>query len=131
MKRILTFGVFDILHLGHILLFKNARELGDYLIVAVQSEECVLKYKPTAKLVNNTEERLIMVSSIKYVNEVLVYNDVDKDVQTIDFDVLVKGPDQNHDGFRRAEKWCKENGKEIIVIPRTEGISSSMLRKLI
>ena len=46
MKKILTFGVYDMLHIGHMLLFKRAKELGDYLIVAVQDGECILKYKP-------------------------------------------------------------------------------------
>ena len=129
--KILTFGVFDMLHIGHIFLFKHAKELGEHLTVAVQEDESILKYKPNTKIINTTMERLMMVSSIKYVNNVIMYNDVDKDIQTIDFDVLVKGPDQNHDGFKRAEKWCEENGKRVVEIPRTEGISSSMLREII
>ena len=81
-------------------------------------------------MVNTLEERLIMVSSVKYVDEVVIYNDVDIDIQKVDFDIFVKGPDQNHDGFKRAEEWCRKNGKEVIVLPRTEGISSSMLRDI-
>ena len=70
-----------------------------------------------------------MVSTIRYVDEVITYKDVDKDIQKLDFDIFAKGPDQNHEGFKRAEEWCKKNGKEIVIIPRTEGISSSMLRE--
>lgn len=128
MRNILTFGVYDMLHIGHILLFKHAKELGDRLIVAVQDGNYILKYKPGTKMVYSTEERLFMVSSIRYVDEVVVYKDVDKDIQNIEFDVFVKGPDQVHTGFQRAVEWCKDNGKEVIVIPRTEGISSTMLR---
>lgn len=128
MKRILTFGVYDLLHIGHILLFKHAKEQGDFLIAAVQAGEKVLQYKPEANLVNSTEERLMMVASIRYVDEVVVYRDVDIDIKDIDFDVLAVGPDQNHEGFRKAKEWCKAHGKEVITIPRTEGISSSMLR---
>ena len=47
----------------------------------------------------------------------------------IDFDVFAKGPDQTHAGFQRAVQWCEENGKTVVVIPRTEGISSTMLRE--
>lgn len=130
MKTILTVGVYDMLHLGHILLFKKAKELGDKLIVAVQDESVILKYKPQAKMVYTTEERCYMVSSIKYVDEVVVYKDVDKDIQHVNFDVFAKGPDQVHEGFQRAMKWCNDNGKEVIVIPRTEGISSTMLREM-
>jgi cytidyltransferase-like protein len=117
------------LHIGHILLFKRAKELGDKLIVAVQDGDVILKYKPGTKMVYTTEERMYMVSTIKYVDEVVIYRDVDKDIQNIDFDVFAKGPDQNHSGFQRAVEWCRENGKEVVVIPRTEGISSTLLRE--
>ena len=128
MKTVLTFGVYDMLHIGHILLFKRAKELGDRLIVAVQDGDYILKYKPGTNMVYSTEERLYMVSTIKYVDEVVVYKDVDVDIQNIDFDIFAKGPDQSHAGFQRAVEWCEANGKEVIVIPRTEGISSTMLR---
>ena len=128
MKKILTFGVYDMLHIGHMLLFKRAKELGDYLIVAVQDGECILKYKPGTEMIYTTDERLYMVSAIRYVDEVVTYKDVDVDIQHIDFDVFVKGPDQCHAGFQRAVKWCEEHGKEVVTLPRTEGISSTMLR---
>lgn len=129
MRTILTFGVYDMLHIGHILLFKRAKELGDKLIVAVQDSDVILKYKPGTKMVYTTEERMYMVSTIKYVDEVVVYRDVDEDIQHIDFDVFAKGPDQVHAGFQRAVEWCKANGKDVVVIPRTEGISSTLLRE--
>ena len=129
MKKVLTFGVYDMLHIGHMLLFKRAKELGDYLIVAVQDGECILKYKPGTEMIYTTDERLYMVSAIHYVDEVVTYKDVDVDIQNIDFDVFVKGPDQCHAGFQRAVKWCEEHGKEVVTLPRTEGISSTMLRQ--
>lgn len=129
MKIVITVGVYDMLHIGHILLFKKAKELGDKLIVAVQDGDTVLKYKPEAKMVYTTEERCCMVNSIKYVDEVIVYKDIDNDIQNMDFDIFAKGPDQIHTGFQKAVRWCQENGKEVVIIPRTEGISSTMLRK--
>ena len=117
------------LHIGHILLFKRAKELGDKLIVAVQDGDFILKYKPGTKMIYSTEERAFMVSAVKYVDEVVIYKDVDVDIRNIDFDVFVKGPDQKHEGFQRAVKWCEENGKEVKVLARTEGISSTMLRE--
>ncbi len=128
--KIFTVGVYDMLHIGHILLFKHAKELEEnsMLIVAVQDSETILKYKPNTKIINNTEERVFMVGSIRYVDKVVVYKDVDIDIQKYDFDVFVKGPDQCHDGFQRAVKWCQDNNKRVVTIPRTEGISSSMLR---
>ena len=129
MKTVLTFGVYDMLHIGHILLFKRAKELGDRLIVAVQDGDYILKYKPGTNMVYSTEERLYMVSTIKYVDEVVVYKDVDVDIQNIDFDIFAKGPDQSHAGFQRAVKWCESNGKQVVTIPRTAGISSTLLRE--
>ena len=128
MKKILTVGVFDMLHIGHVLLFKKARELGDYLIVAVQEDDCILKYKPGTKTVYTTAERLFMVGALRYVDEVVTYRDVDTDIQGLDFDVFAKGPDQSHAGFQRAEAWCRAHGKEVVVIPRTENISSTLLK---
>ena len=133
MIRILTFGVYDMLHIGHILLFKHAKELFPEeeceLIVAVQDGDFILKYKPGTNMIYTTEERMYMVSTIRYVDKVVTYQDVDKDIQSIDFDIFVKGPDQIHEGFQRAMEWCEANGKEVVTIPRTEGISSTMLRE--
>ena len=131
MLRILTFGVFDLLHIGHILLFQHIKELQEdaYVVVAVQTDETIKKYKPNCEIVNNTEARMYMVHAVRFVDEVVTYTAVDKDIQHIDFDVFVKGPDQNHAGFQRAVKWCERNGKKVITIPRTEGISSSLLRE--
>ncbi|MBQ3845733.1 MAG: adenylyltransferase/cytidyltransferase family protein, partial [Bacteroidales bacterium] len=80
MKTILTFGVYDMLHIGHILLFKHAKELLKNeqcrLIVAVQDGDSILKYKPGTKMVYTTEERMFMVSSVRWVDEVVCYKDV-------------------------------------------------------
>ena len=121
------------LHIGHILIFKHAKELfpGEEcrLIVAVQEGDFILKYKPTTKMVYTTEERLFMVSAVRWVDEVVTYRDVDTDIQGICFDVFAKGPDQQHAGFQRAVEWCVANGKQVVTIPRTEGISSTLLRE--
>lgn len=131
MKKVLTVGVYDLLHIGHVELFRKAKEMGDYLIVAVQSTDYVKKFKPEANMVYSTEERCYMVRSIRFVDEVMVYDSVDSIVKEVDFDVFVKGPDQNHAGFQAAELYCKENGREVYILPRTEGISSSELKDLI
>lgn len=127
-KRVLTVGVYDLLHKGHIELFRRAKGLGDYLIVAVQDGDVILKYKPQAKVLNSTEDRVYMVQSIKYVDETIVYEGVDDIVKKVDFDVFVSGPDQIHAGFQKAIKWCEENGKEFTILGRTDGVSSSELK---
>lgn len=130
-KKVLTVGVYDLLHKGHIELFRRAKGLGDYLIVAVQDSDFILKYKPCAKVLNSTEDRKYMIKSIRYVDEVITYEDVDKIVQEVDFDVFVTGPDQCHDGFQKAIRWCEEHNKEHFVLARTDGVSSSELKNKI
>lgn len=127
-KKVLTVGVYDLLHKGHVELYRRAKGLGDYLIVAAQDSDYILKYKPTAKVLNSTEDRKYMIKAIRYVDEVITYTDVDKIVKEVDFDVFVTGPDQIHPGFQRAIKWCEEHGKEHIVLGRTDGVSSSELK---
>ena len=131
MKKILTVGVYDLLHVGHVELFRKAKSLGDYLIVAVQDSEDVVKFKPDAKLVYDTEQRCYMVRAIRYVDEVVVYKNVKDIVKQVDFDVFVAGPDQTHAGFQTAFEYCREAGKEVMLLPRTEGISSSELKEII
>ena len=128
MKTILTFGVFDVLHRGHARLFERAKALGDYLVVAVQADESVLKYKADTQLINSTEERQYMVGCIRYVDKVITYHDVDQDIQHLDFDVFVKGEDQKHAGFQRATQWCEAHGKQVVTLTRTNGISSTIVR---
>lgn len=134
MKRILTFGVFDMLHLGHVALFKRLADYvadreGGTVIVAVQDNDSILKYKPESRIVYSLEEKVFMLKAIRYIDEIKVYKDVDKDIVGIDFDILAVGPDQKHVGFQRAMQWCQDHGKEVVVMPRTEGISSTELKK--
>lgn len=116
------------LHKGHIELFRRARGLGDYLIVAVQDGSVIRKYKPQAKVLNSTEDRMYMVKSVKYVDETIVYGAVDEIVKQVDFDIFVTGPDQCHSGFQDAIEWCENHSKEHIVLARTDGVSSSELK---
>ena len=129
MKKVVTVGVFDYFHLGHLRLFENAKKLGDYLIVAVQDGVNILKTKPNANVLYSTEQRIDLVKALRVVDEVTIYKDVDSFLPTIDFDVFAVGGDQNHEGFQRAIKWCEENGKEVIHLPRTPGICSSQIKE--
>ncbi len=129
MKKVVTVGVFDYFHLGHLRLFENAKKHGDYLIVAVQDGNNILKTKPNANVLYTTEQRIDLVKALRVVDEVVVYEDVDTFLPTIDFDVFAIGGDQNHEGFQRAVKWCEENGKEVVRLPRTPGICSSQIKE--
>lgn len=129
MKKVITVGVYDYFHLGHLRLFENAKKLGDYLIVAVQDGDLILKTKPDAKVLYTTQQRIDMVKALRVVDEVIVYQDVDTILPQVDFDIFAKGPDQTHAGFQKAVKWCEDNGKEVVVLPRTPGISSSDIKR--
>ena len=131
MKKFFTVGVFDLIHFGHVMLFKRANEFGDELIVAVQDSAFIGMFKPDSKIVYSTDQRLLMVHSIRYVDRVITYTAIDQLIQDVEFDVFVKGPDQTHAGFDFAVQWCHKNNKVVIELPRTEGISSSMVRDLI
>lgn len=131
MKTILTVGVFDLLHWGHFELFRRCKELageGGRLVVAVQEDSVVTKYKPTAVLAYDWETRKNMISALRYVDDVVPYGDIDESIKGIDFDVFIVGGDQVHTGFQRAITWCEANGKQVYRLSRTEGISASQIR---
>lgn len=128
MKKVITVGVFDYFHLGHLRLFENAKKLGDYLIVAVQDGDSILKTKPDAKILYTTDQRIDLVRALHVVDEVITYQDVDKTLPKVDFDVFAIGGDQTHEGFQRAVKWCEDNGKEVVRLSRTSGICSSQIK---
>lgn len=128
MKKVITFGVFDYFHLGHLRLFQNAKRLGDYLIVAVQDGTYIQKYKPNAKVLYTTEERMELVRALKVVDEVVIYRDVNEDIKRLDFDVFAIGEDQTHSGFQQAVSYCEKEGKQVVRMKRTEGISSSEIK---
>ena len=126
--KVLTFGVFDYFHYGHLKLFERAKALGTHLTVAVQQDDQILKTKPDAKILYTTEQRMEMVGALRYVDRVISYDQVDTTIQTVDFDIFAIGPDQCHAGFQAAKKWCQENGKQVIVLERTPNICSSQIK---
>ena len=128
--KILTFGVYDYFHLGHLRLFKQCRKFADYLIVAVQDGEYILKYKPDARIMYSTEERVEMIEALRTVDEVIVYDKFSsKTLEKIDFDILALGEDHRGGRFEEVEKWCNEHGKRVIRMKRTPGICSSMIKE--
>ena len=134
MKTVITFGVFDMLHWGHFELFRKCKELageGGELIVAVQEDAVVTKYKPQTRLFYCWEMRVKMISALRYVDHVVPYGDVDESIKHVDFTTFVAGQDQCHAGFQRAMQWCRDNGRDVVVMPRTEGVSATLLKNLI
>lgn len=130
MNKILTFGVYDFFHLGHLRLFKQCKQYGDYLIVAVQDKDYILKYKPNAKVLYSTEERVELLSALTIVDEVIIYDNLNiKTLENIDFNILALGEDHIGGRFTEAEEWCKKHNKKVVRLKRTQGICSSEIKK--
>lgn len=134
-KTAVTFGVFDLLHFGHFELFRRIRELvgpTGKVYVMLQVDEMIAKYKPGCKSVYDFKTRKSMIDTLRTVTEAIPYEVVGIDaVKDIDFDILVKGPEHNNERFQVLGKWCEETGKEVVVLPRTEGISTTALKQII
>ena len=126
MKRILTYGTFDLLHYGHIRLLKRAKALGDYLIVAVSTEEFnELKGKKTY---HNYETRKKMLEAIRYVDLVIPEENWEQkinDVREFHVDTVVMGSDwAGSDKFEYLNEYC-----EVVYLDRTEGISTTKIKE--
>lgn len=126
---VLTFGVFDYFHYGHLKLLERCKNLGDYLIVAVQKDEEIHKTKPNAVVLYNLSQRMEMIGALKCVDEVVPYTQVEDTIKTLNFDLLVVGPDQNHAGILHGIEWAKAHGKKVVVLPRTPNISSTLIKE--
>ena len=130
MKKVLTFGVFDYFHIGHLRLFKQCREHGDYLIVGVQDSENAADLKADHDILYSTEERVEMIEALRIVDEVFIYDTLnDATMERTDFDILALGEDHVGDRFDVIANWCLAHGKDIVRLKRTPDISSSTIKK--
>ena len=124
MKRVITYGTYDLLHQGHINLLRRAKELGDYLIVGVTSDSFD-RGRGKLNVRNNVLERVEAVKSTGYADEVIIEDYVGQkidDIQKYDVDIFAIGSDWEGK-FDYLNEYCK-----VVYLPRTEGISSTMLR---
>ncbi len=134
-KTAITFGVFDLLHFGHFELFRHIRELvgeNGKVYVMLQIDESIAKYKPGCRSVYDFETRRKMIETLRTVDKAIAYDAVGVEaVKDIPFDVLVVGPEHTNERFQRLFKWCSAHGKAVVTLPRTEGISTSLLKEII
>lgn len=124
MKRVITYGTFDLIHHGHINILRRAKEYGDYLIVGVSTDEFnSIKGK---KAYYPFEERKMILEAIRYVDEVIPeshWGQKVEDIQNHHIDVFVMGSDWEGK-FDELAEHC-----EVIYLPRTEGISSTKIKE--
>lgn len=126
MIRVLTYGTFDLLHYGHIRLLKRAKELGDYLIVAVSTDEFnQLKGK---KAFHDYETRKRMLEAVRYVDLVIPEKNWEQkinDIKTYKIDICVMGKDwEDSDKFDYLKEYC-----QLRFLERTEGISTTRIKE--
>ena len=130
MCKILTFGVYDYFHLGHLRLFKQCKEHADYLVVAVQNGDYIKQFKPEANVFYSTEQRVEILEALRIVDKVVVYDTVGvAALEKIDFDILALGEDHIGKRFDEITNWCNEHGKKTVRLKRTPGIASSQIKK--
>lgn len=126
MKRVLTYGTFDLLHYGHINLLRRAKALGDYLVVAVSTDDFnEIKGK---KAYHNYETRKLMLEAVRYVDLVIPEENWEQkidDVKKYDIDIVVMGSDwAGSDRFDYLKDYC-----EVVYLPRTEGVSTTQIKE--
>lgn len=126
MKRILTYGTYDLLHYGHIRLLKRAKELGDYLIVALSTDE--FNKVKGKKAYHDYETRKKMLEAIRYVDLVIPeenWAQKEDDVKKYFVDAVVMGDDwKNSEKFEYLKQFC-----EVVYLKRTEGISTTKIKQ--
>ena len=125
MKKVITYGTYDLLHYGHINLLRRARELGDYLVVALSTDEFNWNMKQK-KCFYPYEIRKAMLEAIRYVDEVIpetCWEQKKTDVVDHDIDVFVMGDDwQGKFDFLKTQ--C-----EVVYLPRTPDISTTLIKQ--
>lgn len=125
MKKIITYGTYDLLHEGHINLLRRAKELGNYLIVGVTSDSFD-KGRGKLNVRNNVLERVEAVRKTGYADEIIIedyFGQKIDDIQRYDIDIFAIGSDWVGK-FDYLNEYCK-----VVYLPRTEGISSTLLRE--
>jgi glycerol-3-phosphate cytidylyltransferase len=125
MKRVITYGTFDLLHYGHINLLRRAKELGDYLIVALSTDEFNWNEK-RKKSYFSFEQRKAMLEAIKYVDEVIAEDNWEQkrtDIHTHNVDIFVIGDD-----WRGKFDFLEEEGCQVVYLTRTPEISTTQIK---
>lgn len=128
-RVVFTAGVWDILHIGHLNLLNRAKALGDVLLVGVLTDEAAERYKP--RPVMPFEQRIELVRSLRMVDDVHPVHDTNATSLLVELapDILVHGSDISHKpGWEIGQTWMRENGKQFVVLPYTEGVSSTRLK---
>ena len=128
-----TQGTFDMFHVGHLNIINNAKEQCDTLIVGVNSDKLVEEYK-NKKTIINENDRARIVESIKGVDKAIIADTLDKVVayKNLSFDAIFIGDDwKGNPRWEQTKKDLSEFGVDVVFLPHTDGISSTIIRERI
>ena len=126
-----TQGTFDMFHIGHLNLIKNAKRHCDYLVVGVNSDDLVESYKNKRPIIP-LDERVEIMRAIKYVDEVIVTNTLDKKEiwEKVRFNEIYIGDDwKGNERWEKTGKEMEQLGSKLVFLPYTKDTSSTMLRE--
>lgn len=126
MRRVITYGTFDLLHYGHINLLKRAKALGDYLVVVISTDEFNLVEK-NKKCYFSYEQRKSLVEAIRYVDLVIpetCWEQKKNDVHEYHIDTFVMGDD-----WKGKFDYLKDEGVDVVYLPRTPEISTTQIKR--
>lgn len=126
-----TTGVFDMFHIGHLNILKRAKEQCEYLIVGVSTDELVQTYK-NKKPIIPLDQRMAIVSAIKYVDEVVPQTSMNKmeAYEQLHFDAVFHGDDwKGSNMYNEIVRKFSEVGVDMVFLPHTDGISSTIIRE--
>lgn len=128
----MTNGCFDIIHAGHIKIFKESKKLGDILVVAVNSDRSIKKLKGNSRPFNKIKDRLSVLESIIYIDHILVFNSLTpKNIyQKLKPHIITKGSEYHKSEVVGSLSITKNNGK-VILIKMLKNLSTSNLAKKI
>lgn len=127
-KVVFTNGCFDVLHRGHLEYLREAAELGDILIVGLNSDASVKRLKGENRPLNNEADRALALASLLFVDAVVIFGEDTPEelIRRISPDILAKGGDYTEEQIAGAA-FVKESGGEVKILPFVDGYSTSSL----
>lgn len=135
MKKVLVGGCFDFIHFGHVSFLKAAKNMGDWLVVALESDENVRRMKGPTRPIHTQEQRKTMLESLRFVDEVIALPPMNSDVEYAELVARVApfviALTQGDSMEEKKRQHAARIGAEIVIVPKVHTPSTSQLAKLL
>lgn len=127
-KVVFTNGCFDVLHRGHVTYLAQARDLGDCLVVGLNSDASVKRLKGENRPINNENDRALLLAALSFVDYIIIFEEDTPQnlIEQVKPDILVKGGDYQIDNIVGAD-FVLKNGGQVLTIPFVDGYSSTKI----